>query len=281
MFTFVSPIPDRFYRNLFLRVTKVAVALLHSAYLEHIRRFFFMFTPQSTLRSVALAQPATIRVFERFHLDYCCGGSRPLAQACTEKGIETADVLAALTAATAAPQPDRDFSQASATELIHHIQSTHHAYVKSELPRLLAMAAKVAAKHAPPHPEYVQIERQLQILATELTNHLTKEELILFPYVEALDRYRNNAGSAPHACFSSVASPIQMMESEHEAAGSLLDQMRSATGNFTPPEGACPTTAGLLDGLDAFERDLHRHVHLENNLLFPMAIAMEKELLVA
>jgi len=240
-----------------------------------------MFTAESTLRSIALAQPATIRVFERLHLDYCCGGSRPLAQACAEKGIDATTVLDALAAATAAPQPDRDFSQATPTELIRHIVATHHEYVKSELPRLLPMAAKVAAKHGPVHPEYTQIDRQLRMLATELTNHLTKEELILFPYVEAMDAFRNSNGTAPHACFSTVESPIQMMVTEHEAAGSLLDQMRSATANFTPGEGACPTTVGLLDGLDAFERDLHRHVHLENNLLFPMAIDLEKELAVA
>lgn len=240
-----------------------------------------MFTAESTLRSIALAQPATIRVFERLHLDYCCGGSRPLAQACLEKGIDAKIVLDALAAATAAPLPDRDFTQATATEVIRHIVATHHEYVKAELPRLLPMAEKVAAKHGPVHPVYTQINRQLKELATELMNHLTKEELILFPYVEALDAFRNSGGNAPHACFSTVASPIQMMETEHEAAGSLLDQMRSATANFTPGEGACPTTVGLLDGLDAFERDLHRHIHLENNLLFPMAIAMEKELAVA
>jgi len=240
-----------------------------------------MFTVDSTLRTIALAQPATIRVFERLHLDYCCGGHRPLAQACAEKGIGTEDVLAALTQATATPAADRDFSQATATELIQHIKSTHHAYVRSELLRLLPMAAKVAAKHGPVHPEYSQIERQLKILDEELINHLTKEELILFPYIEALDLYCNHKASAPHACFDSVASPIQMMVNEHEAAGALLDVMRTATGNFTPPEGACPTTAGLLDGLDGCERDLHRHAHLENNLLFPMAIAMEKEAMVA
>jgi regulator of cell morphogenesis and NO signaling len=240
-----------------------------------------MTTAQTALRSIALAQPATIRVFERYHLDYCCGGNRPLAQACSEKGIDTDEVLAAIVEATAAPKPAEDFTQATPTELIRHIVSTHHAYVKAELPRLLPMAAKVAAKHGPVHPEFTQIERQLQALATELSNHLTKEELILFPYIEALDRFRNGEGDAPHACFNTVESPIRAMMNEHENAGALLDSMRSATRNFTPPEGACPTTVGLMDGLDAFERDLHRHVHLENNLLFPLAIELEKTLAAA
>jgi regulator of cell morphogenesis and NO signaling len=240
-----------------------------------------MTTSQSTLRSIALAQPATIRVFERFHLDYCCGGNRPLAEACAQNGINVDDVLAGLAEATAAAQPARDFTQATPTELIQHIVSTHHAYVRSELHRLLPMAERCAAKHGPAHPEVIQIEGQLRQLGTELLNHLTKEELILFPYIEALEKFHNGVGPAPHACFPTVESPVQMMLNEHEAAGALLEEMRAATRNFTPPPDACPTLVGLYDGIDAFERDLHRHVHLENNLLFPRAIALEKEILVA
>jgi regulator of cell morphogenesis and NO signaling len=240
-----------------------------------------MTTSQSTLRSIALAQPATIRVFERFHLDYCCGGNRPLAEACAQKNISVDAILAALAEATTAPEPARDFTQATPTELIQHIVSTHHAYVRSELPRLLPMAERCAAKHGPAHPEVIQSERQLRQLGTELLNHLSKEELILFPYIESLERFQNGVGPAPHACFPTVESPIQMMLNEHEAAGALLEQMRASTNNFTPPADACPTLVGLYDGIDAFERDLHRHVHLENNLLFPRAIALEKEVLVA
>ena len=145
-----------------------------------------MTTSQSTLRSIALAQPATIRVFERFHLDYCCGGNRPLAEACAQKCINVDAVLATLAESTAAAQPARDFTQSTPSELIQHIVSTHHAYVRNELPRLLPMAERCAAKHGPVHPEVTQIERQLRQLGTELLNHLSKEELILFPYIEAL-----------------------------------------------------------------------------------------------
>jgi regulator of cell morphogenesis and NO signaling len=240
-----------------------------------------MTTSQTTLRSIALAQPATIRVFERFHLDYCCGGNRPLAEACAQKGISADDVLAALAQATAAPEPAGDFTQAAPSELIRHIVSTHHAYVRSELPRLLPMAARCATKHGPAHPEVVQIERQLRQLGDELLNHLTKEEIILFPYIEALEKFHNGDGPAPHACFPTVESPVQMMLTEHEAAGALLKEMRAATNNFAPPADACPTLVGLYDGIDAFERDLHRHIHLENNLLFPLAVALEKQLVVA
>jgi regulator of cell morphogenesis and NO signaling len=233
----------------------------------------------STLRSIALEQPATIRVFESFHLDYCCGGNRPLAQACSEKGLDMQTVLAALDAATSAAPSAQDFTQSTATELIRHIVQTHHAYIRGELPRLLPMAEKAARKHGPAHPEFIQIERQLRQLAGELTQHLNKEETILFPYIEAMETSRNRAGSAPHACFGTVESPIRAMINEHEAAGALLDDMRTSTRGFTPPADACPTLVGLLHGLDAFEKDLHRHVHLENNLLFPRAITLENEML--
>ena len=233
-------------------------------------------TTEPTLRSIALAQPATIRVFEHYHLDYCCGGNRPLAQACAEKALDLETVLAALAAATdTVASVDLDFSQATPTELIRHIVQTHHNFVRSELPRLLPLAAKVATKHGPKHTEYLQLHRQLAQLADELLPHLQKEELILFPYIESLEKHRDGFGSAPHACFPTVQSPIQAMLSEHEAAGALLEEMRAATGGFTPPAEACPTLVGLLHGVDAFERDLHRHIHLENNLLFPLAIDLE------
>lgn len=235
-----------------------------------------MIAAPSTLRSIALEDPATIRVFEQFHLDYCCGGNRPLAEACAEKGLELETVLAALRNPVGQPETDQDFSQATPAALIRHIVRTHHAYVRSELPRLLPMAGKAAVKHGPKHPELIQVEKQLQQLAGELLSHLDKEELILFPYIEALDAMRNG-GSAPHACFPTVEFPIQAMVHEHEGAGSLLEQMRAGTKGFQPPVDTCPTVAGLYSGLDGFERDLHRHVHLENNLLFPRAIALEKE----
>jgi regulator of cell morphogenesis and NO signaling len=238
-------------------------------------------TTQSTLRSIALDQPATIRVFEHFNLDYCCGGNRPLAEACAQKGIDAQVVLAALSEATSNAEPDaRDFTQAAPSELIHHIVSTHHAYVRSELLRLLPMAKRCAAKHGPAHPEVTQIDQKLRTLDDELTFHLNKEERILFPYIEALEANRNGLGPVPHACFATVESPIQAMISEHEAAGALLEDMRTATAGYTAPADACPTLVGLYHGLDAFERDLHRHVHLENNLLFPQAVAMEKAVLV-
>jgi regulator of cell morphogenesis and NO signaling len=239
-------------------------------------------TSHSTLRSIALDKPATIRVFEQYQLDYCCGGNRSVAEACAEKGLDESVVLAALTlAANTDESPARDFSRATLAELMRYIVDTHHAYIHRELQRLLPMARRVTEKHGSNHPEYFNIEDQLNQLAEELTSHLNKEEVILFPYIEALEKSRTGNAKLPHACFATVASPIQAMMQEHEGAAALMNAMRASTQGFTPPADACPTLVGFLDGLDAFERDLHEHVHLENNLLFPRAVEMEQQMRAA
>ncbi len=235
-----------------------------------------MISSTSTLRSIALEQPATIRVFERFHLDYCCGGRQPLAEACAKMGIKTETLLAALTAATKDSQDEQNFVEATPAELIQHIVETHHAYIRSELPHLQSMAERVATKHGAVHPEATLVQRNLAQLADEILFHLDKEERILFPYIKGLQRSRNENAEAPSACFGSVESPIRQMIHEHEGAATLLAEMRAVTNGFAPWPDACPTTTGLYYGLAAFERDLHRHVHLENNLLFPRAVALEK-----
>lgn len=239
-----------------------------------------MIDSASTLRSIALKQPATIPVFERFHLDYCCGGNRPLGEACAEKGIAASEVLAALAEATGKARAAEDLSRATLTELIRHIVERHHAYVRGELPHLQSMAERVATKHGPVHPEATLIQRNLAQLAEEILFHLDKEERILFPYIEGLERSRDKHVAPPNGCFGTVENPIRAMIHEHEGAATLLADMRAVTHGFVPWPEACPTTVGLFYGLDAFERDLHRHVHLENNLLFPKAIELEKEVLV-
>ncbi len=235
----------------------------------------------TTLRAIALEHPATIRVFEHFHLDYCCGGNRPLGEVCAEKCIAAQVVLDALAEAVHGEPATEDFTNATTTKIIRHIVQTHHAFVRSELPRLQAMADRVASKHGPLHPEATLIQRHLMQLAEELIFHLNKEERILFPYIEGLERSREEHTAPPSACFNTLENPIQAMIHEHEGAASLLEEMRTATRGFAPWPGACPTTGGLYYGLKAFEADLHRHVHLENNLLFPRAIALEQELLAA
>lgn len=229
-----------------------------------------------TVREIALNQPSSIRVFEEFGIDYCCGGRKPLAIACTEQNIEIDRVLSALANAAAGPSPDAtNWSAASLASLIQHIVSEHHAYVKRELPRLDTLAQKVVAKHGPTHAELPKIHAELATLAEELTQHLAKEETVLFPYIAKLEHALAHGDVKPQSCFGTVANPIQMMTQEHDAAGGLLAGMRTLSDGFTPPQDACPTYHAFYEGLRDFERNLHQHIHLENNILFPRAIALE------
>lgn len=235
-----------------------------------------MITTTQTVREIALEQPSSIRVFESFGIDYCCGGRKPLAEACTATQVEIDQVLAALEAAAANPAPPAEnWTQEPLRALIGHIVATHHAYVKRELPRLATLAQKVVDRHGDTMPELSELQSTLKQLDEELTSHLAKEELILFPYVSNLERARNEGTPKPAGCFGTVANPIQMMTQEHDAAGTLLARMRRLSGNFTPPAHACPTFHAYYNGLREFEQDLHQHIHLENNILFPRAIELE------
>jgi regulator of cell morphogenesis and NO signaling len=229
-----------------------------------------------TVREIALEQPHSIRVFESFGIDYCCGGRKPLAEACTERQIAVDDVLAALEAASASTAPlPVDWSQARLGALIEHIVATHHAYVKRELPRLAELAQKVVNRHGETQAHLPAMQKLLAQLDEELIHHLGKEEHVLFPYIAKLEGALISGGAPPEACFGDITHPIAMMTSEHDAAGVLLAELRRLSDNFTTPVEACPTYHAYYDGLKEFEQDLHQHIHLENNVLFPRAIAME------
>jgi len=226
-----------------------------------------------TVREIALENPASIRVFEAFGIDYCCGGRKPLAEACAAKNIALDAVITALENGTASSAPVSDAQSLSA--LVSHIVNAHHAYVRRELPRLAELASKVVSRHGDTKPELPQIQTKLGQISEELIEHLAKEEVVLFPYITKLERAKNEGTAKPHGCFGTVASPIAMMTQEHEAAGALLAAIRQLSGDYTPPVGACPTFHAFYNGLREFEQDLHQHIHLENNILFPRAMAME------
>lgn len=229
-----------------------------------------------TVRDIALENPSSIRVFEGFGIDYCCGGRKPLAEACSEKNLVVDEVIAALERASQTPvQLQDDWKTAPLGTLAAHIVSTHHAYVRRELPRLAELAAKVVRRHGDTKPELSVIQSKLAELSEELLQHCTKEEVVLFPHITKLERSVVEGSAKPHGCFGTVANPIAMMTQEHDSAGSLLSDMRELSQGFTPPAGACPTFHAYYDGLREFEQDLHQHIHLENNILFPRAIAME------
>ena len=232
--------------------------------------------PTKTVREIALEQPHSIRIFEQFGIDYCCGGRKPLAEACAEREISLSQVLSELNASQdAGTPPAQDWSLATLQQLIAHIVSSHHQYVKRELPRLEALAQKVVNRHGETQPHLPSIQAALSQLDGELTHHLAKEENILFPYIAALESAIGSGGAYPDACFGTVANPIAMMTSEHDAAGGLLAEIQTLSDNFTTPIGACPTYLAFYQGLREFQQDLHQHIHLENNILFPRAIILE------
>jgi len=229
-----------------------------------------------TVREIALAQPTAIRVFEQFGIDYCCGGRKPLAEACAAGNLEIDSVLAALEAAEKKPGTEiENWVEKSLESLRSHIVVKHHAYAKRELSRLAQLAQKVVNRHGSTKPELPMIVATLMQLDEELTQHLAKEEAVLFPYIAGLERSISIGIPRPHSCFGTIANPIAMMTQEHDAAGSLIAEIHRLSGNFTTPEDACPTFHAFYDGLREFEQDLHQHIHLENNILFPRAIALE------
>lgn len=235
-----------------------------------------MTTPDKTVREIALEHPEFIRVFEHFGIDYCCGGRKPLGEACRAASLSIDDVTAALDAAAASATPvETDWSQLPMRLLIGHIVATHHAYVKAELPRLAAFAGKVVTRHGDTQPHLLALQNVLGQLENELTHHLAKEEQVLFPYITALETAVGSGSALPEACFGSVAQPIAMMTSEHDVAGELLREIERLSNGFMPPVGACPTYLGFYTGLKEFQQDLHRHIHLENNILFLRAVEME------
>ena len=232
-----------------------------------------------TVREIALENPASIRVFEAFGIDYCCGGRKPLAEACEAKNLSVDAVIAALEKGSTNDAPaTEDWSGQTLSSLAVHIVNTHHAYVRRELPRLAELAGKVVNRHGDTKPELPQIQAKVAQISEELIAHLAKEEVVLFPYVTKLERAKEEGATKPQGCFGTVASPIAMMTQEHEAAGAIMAEIRELSSDFTPPLGACPTFHAFYNGLREFEHDLHQHIHLENNILFPRALAVEESL---
>ena len=230
------------------------------------------FTITETVGSIVAQQPALSRVFEQAGIDYCCGGKIPLDQACQKKGIDPQQLLNTLEKAAAVAGPaDVDAAAMSLTGLVDHIESSHHAYLKSELPRLDAMTQKVATVHGEHDARLAQIRDTYAGLAAEMTSHMMKEEQILFPMVRQLEA----SPTLPAFHCGSLANPIRQMELEHDQAGSALAKMRELSDRFTPPDWACNTYRAMLDAIAHLEHDLHQHVHKENNILFPRAIAFE------
>jgi regulator of cell morphogenesis and NO signaling len=224
------------------------------------------FTPDTTVGEIVAARPLLARVFEKLGIDFCCGGKQTLTAVCARHGLDVATTLVLLESAGHAFQSGRvevDAAAMDQVQLADHIEAVHHAYLKTELPRLVEMAARVAEKHGWRDARLRELEGDVRALAEEMLSHMQKEELVLFPIV----RHLAGGGTVE------VAGPIAQMEEEHTLAGNLTARLRELTDGFRPGVDACNTHRALLAGLAEFEADLHRHVHKENNILFPRALA--------
>ncbi len=234
------------------------------------------FAPSTPLAELAASSTAAVRILEHHGLDYCCGGARPLEDAARDKGLDPAAVLAEIESALAAATPERDWRTAPLDELIGHILSTHHEYLKLNLPALSARLARVREVHGAKAPELLaEMTSVYSALRAELEDHMHKEEVILFPFIERYQQAASQGYPIPPAPFGTIANPIRVMEREHESAGSALARLRGMTDGYRLPDWACDTVRALWRGLEELEQDLHVHIHLENNILFPRAIALE------
>jgi regulator of cell morphogenesis and NO signaling len=228
--------------------------------------------PETTVAAIATEHPAAIKVFQRHGIDFCCGGKRPLAEVCAERNVSPEGVIGEIEALLVPDSDERDWRQAPLAELARHIVARYHDMLRDELPRLSFMADKVNRVHGARWPEMIPpLADTFEELRRELEAHMDDEERTLFPGVVALE----GDGAASGA--GDFTASIEELEREHEHAGRLLERMHVLTGGFTPPEDACNTFRGLFHGLAQLTADMHVHVHLENNILFPRAIALREE----
>jgi regulator of cell morphogenesis and NO signaling len=236
-----------------------------------------MMDTQTTIRSIVADDFRAAAVFERHGIDFCCGGNRLVGDACRERGVDERTVAADLEAALGAEQDLPRFNAWSLDFLTGYIVANHHGYIREVVGTMRAHTRKVAEVHGERHPEALEIADRFDAIVRELTEHMVKEEQMLFPYINGLVAARHG-GPRPTAPFGSIANPIRMMEIEHQAAGDGMAAIRRLSGDYTPPADACTTFKVTYQELLAFEADLHRHVHLENNILFPKALVLEREL---
>jgi regulator of cell morphogenesis and NO signaling len=236
------------------------------------------FNDTKTVREIAIEVPGATRVFEKMGIDYCCGGAKPLAEACLSAGVtvkEVAQSLEQFQSMNQAMAGSKDWQSESLASLITHIHDKHHVFTREEMARIEPLLAKVCSVYGETRPELLQIQALFAELRRELLLHMMKEENILFPYVVELEAAVSARLSAPVPMFGTVRNPVRMMMTEHDGAGDLLRRIRQLSNDFNPPADACVSYRTLYGALEELERDLHQHIHLENNILFPGAVKLE------
>lgn len=229
--------------------------------------------PSLTVGNLVRQKPSRSRVFDQLGIDFCCGGKVSLQRACEKRGLAVASVVAQLAEndTRGIPGDHVDADAMRLTELCDHIEATHHAYLKQELPRLGQMTEKVARVHSDKEPKLQEIRQIFVELRAEMEPHMLKEEKILFPMIRQLEA----SVDLPKFHCGTLENPIRQMEHEHDQAGDALARIRVAADDFIPPEWACNTYRAMLDGLRHLDGNMHQHVHKENNVLFPKAAELE------
>ena len=223
------------------------------------------------------AFPQLTRAFERLGLDYCGGGQRTISEACAAAGLDPLATIAELAVDEPADVDGASWVSMTASELVDHLEATHHRYLWDEMPRVTALVDKIVAVHGERHPELVPIAACVARVFADLGPHMMKEERVLFPMIRELDA---SSGSPVFHC-GTLRNPISVMLSEHDAVGALLAELRHVTGDYTPPADGCATYAACFAALAEIEADTHLHIHKENNVLFPLVVRLEAERAVA
>jgi regulator of cell morphogenesis and NO signaling len=232
-----------------------------------------------TLSEIVKNNFRTAAVFEKYSLDFCCNGKRTLKDACTEKGINPLNVISEIETINASfVKEEIKPNEWNLDFLIDYIINNHHTYVNRMLPVISAHTLKIASVHGANHQELKRVAEIFSAVNNEMKHHMMKEEKILFPHIKVLVKNSSNGGTTDKPYFGTIKNPINMMEAEHQSAGDGMAEIRKLTNDFKPPEDACETFKITYKELKEFEEDLHRHVHLENNILFPKAIEMEDEI---
>lgn len=233
----------------------------------------------ATIGEIVTGDLRTAHVFRKYGIDFCCGGKKTLAQVCRDKNIDAEKLEADLNKVAGEPKTiESNADHWEADFLADYIINVHHTYVREAMPDLRVWAEKVARVHGHSHPEAVRIHELFTEIADELESHMVKEEMVLFPYIRQLCASKKAGNAPPDAAFGTVHHPITAMEHEHEQVGILFTEIEKLSNNFTPPADACNTFRALYNNLKEFENDLFLHIHLENNILFPKAEVLEREL---
>ncbi len=233
-----------------------------------------------TLSEIVTNNYKSVAIFEKYGLDFCCHGKISISEACENKGINTDEILIQLEKLNEnnLQGKEEQYNQWGLDFLADYIVKIHHKYVRDMIPIISAHADKVASKHRQNHPEVVRISDNFSIVYKDLKQHMMKEEQMLFPYIKYLINVENNSAAPEKPFFGTIKNPIRMMEVEHESAGDILAEIGSLTNNYSPPSDSCNTFRVYYQELKEFEEDLHKHIHLENNILFPRSIELETKL---